>query len=71
MALQSKSFIGSLTIWGLVGVAVPYLDQLHTYLSSLPEGTLPPKVSLGIQGLGWVLALVGRVRATQPLKFKD
>lgn len=66
----TKNFLSSITIWGLIAVALPYLDQLHAYLSSLPEGTLPPKVSLAVQGLGTVLAFIGRSRASKPLSFK-
>lgn len=55
------------TLLGLAAIAVPYLDSLYQYAGSLPEGVLPPQAKLVIGGLGWALALYGRMVAKGPL----
>jgi hypothetical protein len=65
--MNTKGLLSSATIWGLIGIAVPYLDTLHAYLMSLPDGSLPPGVAIAIQGLGWILAFYGRTKATKRL----
>ena len=57
----------SKTIVGLLMVAIPYLDQLHQYLSALPEAAMPKEVALAVTGLGWLLALYGRLVARGPI----
>ena len=62
-----KSYLSSKTVWGLVGILIPYADQVYQYAEALPEGVLPKKAALVVQGLGWLLALYGRKVATKPL----
>lgn len=57
-----KPAVKSSVIWGLVGITLPFLDQLYSYLESIPAGVLPRPVALGIQALGIGLALYGRVK---------
>lgn len=65
-----KNWLHSKTVWGLIGIAVPYIDTVYQYANALPEGMLPKKAALVISGLGWVLATYGRVVANQPLTTK-
>lgn len=66
--MDPKSWLKSKTVWGLVGVLVPYVDQVYQYAMQLPEGVLPKQAALVLGGVGWLLALYGRKNATVPLK---
>lgn len=64
-----KNFLSSKTVWGLLTIAVPYLDSVYQYASNLPEGVIPPGAAVVVTGLGWLLALYGRTVANKPLSF--
>lgn len=66
--MSPKKLLASKTVWGLLAIAVPYADQLVAYAANLPAGTLPKGAALAISGLGWLLALYGRLQAKQPIK---
>jgi len=57
----------SKTILGLLAIAVPYLDQVYQYANNLPEGMLPKGAAVAVTGLGWLLAVYGRMVAKGPL----
>lgn len=65
--VTKKSFLNSKTVWGLFAVAVPYLDSVYQYANSLPDGMLPQGAAVVVTGLGWLLAMYGRVVAKGPL----
>lgn len=65
---QTQGHLTSMTVWGLVGVVLPWLDNAYALLENIPHGVLPEEARLGIQLLGVVLAYAGRKRATKPLK---
>lgn len=65
---NTKGYLSSVTMWGLIAVAVPYIDQAYQYLATLPEGTLPKGAAVAVQGLGLLLAMLGRRNATQKLR---
>lgn len=58
---------GKKTLTGLGILLIPYLDSLYQYGASLPEGALPVKAKIAIGGLGWFLAVYGRLVAKKPL----
>ena len=66
--IKVSKYLSSKTVWGLIAIAVPYLDQVYQYANTLPEGVLPKNAQLVVGGLGWLLALYGRKVATGPLK---
>lgn len=57
----------SKTILGLLAIAVPYLDSVHSYMMNMPEGALPKGVAVAVTGMGWLLALYGRLVAKGPI----
>jgi hypothetical protein len=65
--LGSKIALASKTLWGLVAIAVPYLDQVYAYAQQIPEGILPKPVSVAVTGLGLALAWYGRLKARLPI----
>lgn len=66
--MDTKGLLSSKTFWGLATIAVPYLDSVYQYLLTMPEGLLPAKAHVIVTGLGWVLALAGRMSAKGPIK---
>lgn len=69
MATETKGFLSSNVIQGLLLIAVPFLDQTYQYLQGLPQGILPKGVALAVTGLGWVLSMKGRMKKEiQPIK---
>ena len=63
----TKSLLQSKTIWGLLAIAVPYVDHIYQYAANLPDGVLPQPVAIAVTGLGWLLAFYGRMTATKPI----
>lgn len=58
---------GIKTITGLIGIAIPYLDMVYQYANDLPEGMLPEPARYAVIGIGWVLAMYGRLVAQEPI----
>lgn len=61
--MQTKSFLASKTIWGIVLAIAPQLIELGA------SGVLGPKVQAAISGLGALLAIYGRATANKPINF--
>lgn len=64
----SKGLLKSMSVWGGVMSIVPFIDTVHQWILSLPDGVLPPTVKWVGVGLGSVLSLVGRLRADKTIK---
>lgn len=67
--MDSKFFLASKTIWGLIIAALPTLAPLvGLSLTADDASMLGSHVDGVIQAAGFLLALWGRVKADKPLK---
>lgn len=64
-----KSLFASKGVWGGILAFIPALDLIHQAISAAPAGVLPIAVQGALAGFGSVLALIGRISATQQIKF--
>lgn len=64
---QTKSWLSSTTIWGILTAAVPVVAQVYDFVAAIPAEILPPPVSAIISTVGLVVAALGRAKATKPL----
>lgn len=57
MPLETKPMVKSASLWGLLGVAIPFIGEALKYVGTLPPGTLPLPVMYAIGVAGWGLAV--------------
>ncbi len=65
---EIKGWLASRTIWGLIAIAIPLLQQIYEFLLQVPEGLLPKEAQIIIQALGVILAAYGRYKAKKEIK---
>lgn len=63
--LGAKSAVKSIGVWGGLIAIVPAIDQILSVFGVLPAGTLNGASEAVIAAIGGVLAVFGRVRASQ------
>lgn len=61
---ETKPMVQSSVLWGLMGIAVPFIAEACKYIGALPIGTVPTPVTYAIAGIGWATAVYGRLYGT-------
>jgi hypothetical protein len=66
--LPAKSALSSTTVQGAVIAAVPVLTEIFNHLSNAAI-VLPLWGQIAVGALGFVLTVIGRVKAERPIKL--
>lgn len=63
---EGKGLLSSMGVWGGVVSLLPVLDAVHAWLQA-SQATLPPAMQWVTVGVGAVLSIFGRVKATEKI----